>query len=73
MRYSKLATDYALSCGKPMTGFTTVLNGTFLLLIPLGMLLCSGGGWPVLVDLIFYIPVSYTHLPEEVCKVTLTF
>lgn len=55
MRYSKLATDYALSCGKPMTGFTTVLNGTFLLLIPLGMLLCSGGGWPVLVDLIFYI------------------
>ncbi len=57
MRYSKLATDYALSCGKPMTGFTTVLNGTFLLLIPAGMLLCGAAsdGWAVLVDLLFYI------------------
>ena len=57
MRYSKLATDYALSCGKPMTAFTTVLNGTFLLLIPAGMLLCAAAtdSWAVLVDLLFYI------------------
>ncbi|SCJ46944.1 Lipid A export ATP-binding/permease protein MsbA [Anaerotruncus sp. 2789STDY5834896] len=57
MRYSKLATDYAMSCGRPMTAFTAVLNGTFLLLIPAGMLLCgaASNGWAVLVDLVFYI------------------
>ena len=40
-----------------MTAFTTVLNGTFLLLIPAGMFLCraSADGWSVLVDFIFYI------------------
>ncbi len=55
--YRRLATDYALSCGRPMTAFTTVLNGTFLLLIPAGMFLCraSADGWSVLVDFIFYI------------------
>lgn len=57
MDYRRLATDYALSCGRPMTAFTTVLNGTFLLLIPAGMFLCktSSDGWAVLVDFIFYI------------------
>lgn len=57
MDYRKLATDYALSCGRPMTAFTTVLNGTFLLLIPAGMFLCKASydGWSVLVDFIFYI------------------
>lgn len=57
MSYSKLATDYSMSCGKPMTAFTTALNGTFLLLIPAGMLLCGAAadGWAVLVDLVFYI------------------
>lgn len=57
MSYSKLATDYSMGCGKPMTAFTTVLNGTFLLLIPAGMLLCRAAfdGWAVLADLVFYI------------------
>lgn len=57
MKYSKLATDYSMSCGKPMTGFTAVLNGTFLLLIPAGMILCgaASNGWSVLVDFMFYI------------------
>lgn len=57
MGYSKLATDYAMSCGKPMSAFTTALNGTFLLLIPAGMILCRGAadGWAALADLLFYI------------------
>lgn len=57
MNYSRMASDYAMSCRNPMTGFTTALNGTFFLLIPAGMLLCglASDGWAVLVDLIFYI------------------
>lgn len=57
MKYKKLATDYALSCGKPMTGFTTVLNATFLVLIPVGVFLCRAAvdGWAVLADFLFYI------------------
>lgn len=57
MSYRKLASDYAMSCCTPMVWFTTVLNGTFLLLIPAGMLLAafSGNGWTVLLNLIFYI------------------
>lgn len=57
MSYRDLASDYAMSCRNPMTGFTTVLNGTFLLLIPAGMLLCgvASSGWAVLIDLLFYI------------------
>ncbi len=57
MQYNKLATDYSMSCRNPMTAFTAVLNGTFLLLIPAGMLLCGAAsdGWAVLVDFLFYI------------------
>lgn len=57
IKYKELATDYAMGCGRPMTAFTTVLNSTFLLLIPMGMLLCAraSDGWAVLVDLLFYI------------------
>ena len=57
MSYKELASNYAMSCREPMTGFTTTLNGTFLLLIPAGMLLTafSGDGWAVLLNLIFYI------------------
>lgn len=57
IRYRNLAVDYSMSCRKPMTGFTTVLNGTFLLLIPTGMLLCAiaSEGWTALADLLFYI------------------
>ncbi len=57
LSYSKLAEDYSMSCRNPMTGFTTVLNSTFVLLIPVGMILCRGAsdGFAVLVDLLFYI------------------
>ncbi|MGI5985026.1 MAG: ABC transporter ATP-binding protein [Clostridiales bacterium] len=57
MSYNKLATDYAMSCRGPMTAFTTALNGTFLLLIPAGMLLAgtSSDGRETLLNLIFYI------------------
>ena len=57
LSYKELASGYAMSCCSPMTWFTTVLNGTFLLLIPAGMLLAaaSGSGWTVLLNLIFYI------------------
>lgn len=57
LRYKDLATEYAMSCGRPMTAFTVVLSSTFLLLIPAGMVLIgfSGDGWAVLADLLFYI------------------
>ena len=57
MSYSRLASDYAMVNRTPMTVFTTVLNSTFLLLIPAGMILCgiASDGWAVLVDLVFYI------------------
>lgn len=57
MSYSKLATEYSMSCARPMTAFTTILNGTFLLLLPAGMIMggAASNGWAVLVDLLFYI------------------
>ncbi|MDO4355182.1 MAG: ABC transporter ATP-binding protein [Clostridia bacterium] len=57
MNYSKLATDYAMSCKLPMISFTTVLNSTFILLLPLGgaLLSASSDGVGVLADIIFYI------------------
>lgn len=57
MSYSKLATDYAMSCKMPMISFTTVLNSTFILLLPLGGLLLASAadGAGVVADLIFYI------------------
>ena len=60
MGYSNMASDYAMSCRAPMTGFTTVLNGTFLLLIPAGMLLCgwASDGWGALADFLFYLLFS---------------
>ena len=57
MNYSKLATDYSMVCKKPMVWFTTVLNCTFILLLPLGAILLQGAqdGAGVLADLIFYV------------------
>lgn len=57
MSYRDFASDYTMSCQAPMTGFTTVLNGTFLLLIPAGIYLCSiaGDGWSTFANLLFYI------------------
>ena len=57
MSYSKLATEYAMSCKTPMICFTTVLNSTFILLLPLGGILLgsTAEGGTVVADLIFYI------------------
>ncbi|HIR92385.1 MAG TPA: ABC transporter ATP-binding protein [Candidatus Egerieimonas intestinavium] len=57
MSYKELASDYAMGCRNPMTGFTTALNATFLLLIPVGMLVIAGSAdsWGALADFIFYI------------------
>lgn len=57
MSYKELASGYAMSCRTPMVWFTTVLNGAFFLLIPLGMLMAAGGGdgWDVLLNFIFYV------------------
>ena len=56
-KYQELITCYGMSCRAPMTGFTTAINGAFVLLIPVGMLLVANAsdGWGVLLDLIFYI------------------
>ena len=40
--YEKFASGYALKCRIPLTGFTVTLNGTFVLLIPVAMLIISG-------------------------------
>lgn len=57
MEYSRLAGQYAMSCRRPMTLFTTILNSNFILLIPVGMLLfrVSADGWEVLADFFFYL------------------
>ncbi|MFT8889229.1 MAG: ABC transporter ATP-binding protein [Ethanoligenens sp.] len=57
MSYRDMAVDYTLVCRNPMTGFTTVLNGTFLLLIPAGMLVCTtaSDGWTALANVLFYM------------------
>ena len=53
--YSRLASDYAMSCRSGQTGFLTCINGAFVLLIPAALLLASGGdGKRVLVNFIFY-------------------
>lgn len=57
MSYKDLASGYALSCQKPMTAFTTILNGTYVLLIPAGLLFLAwtSQGSAVLLDWLFYI------------------
>lgn len=40
--YERFASGYALKCRLPLTGFTVSLNSTFLLLIPLAMIILSG-------------------------------
>lgn len=57
MSYRDMAVDYTLACRNPMTGFTTVLNGTFLLLIPAGIIVCATAydGWTALANVLFYL------------------
>lgn len=53
--YSDLASQYAMSCRIGQTCFLTAVNGTFALLIPVALLLASGGNIRlVLVNFIFY-------------------
>ncbi len=57
MSYRDMATQYTMSCRIPMTAFTTVLNATFLLLIPAGIYLCSASAdvMTTFANLLFYI------------------
>ena len=57
--YKKYASGYALKCRIPLTGFNVVLNGTFVLLIPVACLLLSGVSGQVsyqnvFLDFLFY-------------------
>lgn len=57
--YKKYASDYAICCRIPMTGFNVALNGTFLLLIPAALLFWSGATGQaacqdVFLDFLFY-------------------
>ena len=57
--YKAFASGYALKCRMPMTGFTVALNGTFVLLIPVALLLLSGvtgqaAYEDVVLDFLFY-------------------
>ncbi len=55
--YGKWATEYSHSCRFPYTCFTTVINGFFALLIPVGILLLRHGMnfAGTLLDIVFYI------------------
>lgn len=57
MSYKELASGYAMSCLGPMDGYTTAIHGTFLLLIPAGMLLSASApnGWGTFLNMIFYL------------------
>lgn len=53
---SEKAYDYAMAQRLSETLFLTFINGAFVLLLPLGVFLCSvpGNGWKALSDLVFY-------------------
>lgn len=55
--YKNWTLDYALNCRAPMTKYTIALNGTFVLLIPAGLLLIAHAPdyQGFLLNLIFYI------------------
>lgn len=40
--YKKYASGYAICCRIPLTGFNVTLNGTFILLIPVAMMIFAG-------------------------------
>ena len=53
--YSRLASQYAMSCRVGQTCFLTCINGAFALLIPAALLIASGGDVrAALVNFIFY-------------------
>lgn len=57
--YKKFASGYAISCRIPLTGFNVTLNGTFILLIPVAMLILASvsgqaGAQKVFLDFLLY-------------------
>ena len=57
--YKKFAAGYAICCRIPLTGFNVTLNGTFILLIPVAMMLLSAASGQdacqdVFLDFLFY-------------------
>ncbi|WP_252226415.1 ABC transporter ATP-binding protein [Clostridium sp. ZBS2] len=57
--YNKFASGYAIKCRVPLTSFTVTLNMTFLLLIPLGMIIIRGASdniscMNIFLDFLFY-------------------
>lgn len=56
MYYKDNVTEYALSCQGPMVAFNVIINASFAVLIPAGILLISPEQYSeFLLDLIFYI------------------
>ncbi|QYZ80186.1 ABC transporter ATP-binding protein [Methanofollis formosanus] len=55
--YKEWVLDYAIRCRSPMTKYTIALNGTFVLLVPAGLLLIAHAPdyQAFLLNLIFYI------------------
>lgn len=57
--YKKYASGYAICCRIPLTGFNVTLNGTFILLIPVALMIYSGvtgqaDSQKVFLDFLFY-------------------
>ncbi|MDO4281223.1 MAG: ABC transporter ATP-binding protein [Peptococcaceae bacterium] len=57
--YETFASGYAMKCRVPLMGFTVTLNGTFVLLIPVAMMILSGVSGQaayedVVLDFLFY-------------------
>ena len=57
--YEKYASGYALKCRIPLTGFNVALNGTFIFLIPVAVMLLAGVSGQasyedILLDFLFY-------------------
>lgn len=57
--YKNYASGYAINCRIPLTGFQVTLNGTFVLLIPVAMMIIAGVSGEaayqeVLLDFLFY-------------------
>ena len=78
--YKKYASGYAICCRIPLTGFNVTLNGTFILLIPVAMMIFAGTSGQsdtqkfVFLIFLFYSSV-YTNLYNydesyHVCKRT---
>ena len=58
MYYKDNVTEYALSCQGPMVAFNVIINASFAVLIPAGILLIGPEQYSeFLLDLIFYMQI----------------